>query len=76
MENVSYRGVSSDHEDHEWTTDLNGEPVELPEAVGYWSADAMRPNFPRYGLCKHRLTTRDGQENTSKAIIVPSTHED
>ena len=74
MENDSYEGVSLDHEVLERITDLDGEPVELAEAIDCWSADAMRSNFPRYGLCKHRLTTRNSQENTGKAIIVPGTH--
>ena len=34
----------------------------------------MHPNSSRHALRKHRLTTGDGQEDTSKEVIVPGAH--
>ena len=45
VENVSYKGVSSNRETLKWITDLDGEPVELAEAIGWWSAGVMHSNF-------------------------------
>ena len=57
---ISAGGVSSGYDDREEITDLDGEHIELAEAIDRRLVDATYPDFPRHALRKHRLTTRDG----------------
>lgn len=72
--NDSCKGMSAAHEAHEGITNLDGERIELAETIWYWSANATDPSLSRHLLCKHRFTTRDGQENTGKIVVVLGTH--
>jgi hypothetical protein len=74
VENDSCGGINLGREPHERATDLDGERIELAEAIGWWSVNGIHPNLLRSALCKHRLATREGQENASEVIVVLGPH--